>query len=477
MGSMTHMPNPIPEPVLRAQKWLEQHENDLIEDTRKMLRIPSVEGNPEPGAPFGKECRNALDLALSLGKNWGMNCKDVDGFAGHCEFGDGKALVMTLGHLDVVPAGDGWEHDPFGASIDDGYIYARGATDDKGPTMASFYALRALKETNADLPSRMRIVFGCNEESGFRCVKHYFELEEAPTFGVAPDSGWPCYHGEKGIANFKVRIPLPKGAVELLDLEAGTRPNIVPDHAKAYVRVAPEYVEDFAKKLSELWDRNVTHKRVDREFVLEAVGRAAHGAMPFLGDNALTRVLRALMDCAPVEMKETFWKLTELGHPSGVGFGIHGRDDKTHDLTSNLAIAELKGHSLYFTTNVRYPVSWNGDQLQQKISEYLVDQFPESELIEFSDSKGLFFPLDQEPVVCIVEAYRAETGDMTEPGVMGGGTYARAVPNTVSIGGGFDGDGPAHEHDERIKVEHLLKMAKIYAHILYRLSHAAAKVT
>lgn len=469
------MPTTKPKAVLRAQKWLEQNEYDLIEDTRRMLRIGSVEGPAKPGAPFGKECREALDLALSLGKAWAMNCKDVDGYAGHCEFGDGKALVMTLGHLDVVPVGDGWEHEPFGAEIDDGYIYARGAADDKGPTMASFYALRALKEIGADLPSRMRIVFGCNEESGFQCVKHYFAREDAPTYGVAPDSGWPCYHGEKGIANFKVRIPVPKGAVELLDLEAGSRPNIVAAHAKAYVRIAQEYVEEFAKKLSDLWDRNVTHKRVDREFVLEATGRAAHGATPFLGDNALTRVLRALMDCAPVEMKETFWKMTELGHPSGVGFGIHGRDEDTHDLTSNLAIAELKGHSIYFTANVRYPVSWRGDDLRNMLIAHMEREWPGSELMDFNDSKGLFFPLDREPVVSIIEAYRAETGDMKEPGVMGGGTYARAVPNTVSIGGGFDGDGPAHEHDERIKVEHLLKMAKIYAHILYRLSHAAAK--
>lgn len=465
-----------PEAVERAQKWLEEHENELIQDTRSMLQIASVEGPALPGAPFGQECKKALELALSLGSKWGMQSKDVDGYAGHCEFGDGKAMVMALGHLDVVPVGEGWEHEPFGAEIDGEYLYSRGATDDKGPTMAAFYALRALKETGADIPARMRIVFGCDEESGFKCVEHYFKHEEAPTFGVAPDSGWPCYHGEKGIATFKTRIPAPKGAIELLDLEAGSRPNIVPAYAKVYVRVSQDYVDEFASKLMALWDKNVSHKRVENEFVLEAIGRAAHGAMPFLGDNALTRVLRALMDCAPIEMKDWFWKLVEMGHPSGVGFGIHGRDEGTGDLTSNLAIAELRGHMIEFTTNVRYPVSWSGDELKKKITDHLEKEWPGSEVIEFDDSKGLFFPLDKEPIVSIVEAYRIETGDMAEPGVMGGGTYARAVPNTVSIGTGWDGDGPAHEHDERIKVAHLLKMAKIYAHILYRLAHAAAKV-
>jgi succinyl-diaminopimelate desuccinylase len=470
------MSTPKPEAVERAQAWLTEHEPEMIEDTRLMLRIASVEGPALPGAPFGKECKEALDLALSMGAKWGMRTRDVDGYAGHCEFGDGNAMVMALGHLDVVPVGDGWVHEPFGAEIDGEYLYSRGAIDDKGPTMAAFYALRALKETGADVPSRMRIVFGCDEESGFKCVEHYFKHEEAPTYGVAPDSGWPCYHGEKGIATFKTRIPAPKGAIELLDLEAGSRPNIVPAFAKAYVRVSNDYVAEFDAKLSALWDKNISHKRVENEYVLEAVGRAAHGAMPFLGDNALTRVLRALMDCAPIDMKDWFWKLVEMGHPSGVGFGIHGRDDGTGDLTSNLAIAELRGHSIEFTTNVRYPVSWTGEQLKKKIVDHLEKEWPGAEVIEFSDSKGLFFPIDKEPIVSIVQAYRMETGDMAEPGVMGGGTYARAVPNTVSIGTGWDGDGPAHEHDERIKVAHLLKMAKIYAHILYRLAHAAAKV-
>src|SRR5579862_6358738 len=189
--------------VQKIQQWLRDHEQELLADYRAMLQIPSLEGPAEPNAPFGKENRKALDLALSLSQKYGMRTKDLDGYIGYAEIGEGP-LVMSLGHLDVVPVGPGWKHEPFGAEIDGGYVYARGATDDKGPTMASFYAIRAIKECIPDLPCRLRQAFGCNEESGFGCVHHYVQVDEAPVFGVAPDSGWPLINGEKGISNMHI---------------------------------------------------------------------------------------------------------------------------------------------------------------------------------------------------------------------------------------------------------------------------------
>jgi len=91
-------------------------------------------------------------------------------------------------------------------------------------------------------------------------------------------------------------------------------------------------------------------------------------------------------------------------------------------------------------------------------------------LSQFSDSAPLYFPLEHPLVTTICDVYREETGDDSKPGVMGGGTYARALPNTVSIGTGWEGDGAAHENDERLKIDHLYKMSRIYAHILLRLA-------
>jgi len=464
-----------PSAVQRAQEWLEAHESDLIEDLRTMLRFESLEEPAEPNAPFGKGCRQALDFALKLGESWGMRTRDVEGYAGHAEFGDSEKLIMALGHLDVVPVGDGWKHDPFGAEIDSGYIYARGAEDDKGPTMATFYAARALKETGADLPARIRVVFGCNEESGFACVKKYFSVEEAPTFGIAPDSGWPLYHAEKGIANIILKGSSPHGPLRLVSLVGGQRPNIVIDKAEAVIEIAPELLEATRSSTDEYWDKNVTFTFDGNRCTISALGKAAHGSTPFAGDSAAVRILRAVAEFAPPEQSKEYSKLLMLGHPSGVGLGIHGEDIVSQDLTSNIGIVETENERFIFTVNVRYPVTWTGAELREKCERYLRKELPSLEMVAFDDSPPLYFPVDQEPVTTLVNIYRQETGDDTPPGVMGGGTYARAVPNTVSVGTGWDGDGPAHQNDERIHVSHPLKMAKIYAHMLYGLAQAANK--
>lgn len=463
------MPDPV---VSRLHDWLRAHEQELLDDYRKMLQIPSIEGEPAPNAPFGIENRHALDFALSLSEKAGMKTKDLEGFIGYADFGQGERLILSLGHLDVVPVGPGWTHKPFGAEIDEGYVYARGAVDDKGPTMASFYAMRAIKECCPDLPARMRQVFGCNEESGFKCVERYAETEEHPTYGVAPDSGWPLYHGEKGITNLNIELPLDK-AKEMVMVEVcgGQRPNIVIDSCEATVRVAASAMKHVKGKLDDAWDKNVEAKWDGDILRIKAKGKAAHGSTPFLGDSAATRVFRLLFEIAPVADENYYEELLLACATYGAGIGINGEDDVSRDLTSNLGIVSSADGVLKMLFNIRYPVKWTGEQLQAKCVSYLNTLKSGLRLASVGrDSPSLYFPLDHPMVKAIVRIYEEETGEKKEPGVMGGGTYARALPNTVSIGTGWDGDGKAHETDERLKIEHLYKMSRIYAHIFYELA-------
>lgn len=450
--------------------WLKVHEAELLHNYRKLLQIPSLEAEAEPGAPFGAENRRALDFMLGLAEQAGMTTKDIEGYCGWAEFGSGERMVMSLGHVDVVPVGPGWKHEPFGAEIDEGYVYARGAVDDKGPTIASFYAMRAIQECCPDIGARLRSVFGCNEESGFKCVHRYMETEEPPTFGVAPDSGWPCIHGEKGIANFIIHRPLVTGDLALVSIEGGQRPNIVIDSCRAVAKVAPGAHAHVESKVRENWDRNVSATWHGDELHVEAVGKAAHGAWPMGGDNAATRVFRYLRDIAPLSEQRSYEELMEIGHIGGAGLGIAGSDEPSRDLTANLGIVQTVEGKIVLTINVRYPVTWSGATLKVKCEETLAKLKGGLSLASFSDSAPLYFPIDHPLVQTICEVYRAETGDMKEPDTMGGGTYARAVPNTVSIGTGWDGDGDAHETDERCAIESLYKMSRIYAHLFWRLA-------
>ncbi|MBS1724256.1 MAG: Sapep family Mn(2+)-dependent dipeptidase [Armatimonadetes bacterium] len=459
------------DPVVSAlYAWLKEHQADLLQDYQALLRIPSIEDDAEQNAPFGKANRAALDLMLRLSQESGMTTKDLEGYAGWAEFGKGDKMVMTLGHVDVVPVGPGWKHEPFGAEVDEGYVYARGAVDDKGPTMASFYAMKAIQAVVPEIGARMRSVFGCNEESGFKCVERYMETEEAPTYGVAPDSGWPCIHGEKGIANFVIDRELIQGDLELLEVDGGQRPNIVIDSCRARARVSAAARAEVEEKVAAAWDRNLTAEWQGDVLNIQAIGKAAHGAFPMGGDNAATRALRFLKEIAPVSVQEQYVELMEVGHIGGDGLGIAGSDKESGSLTANLGIVRTVEGRLRMTVNVRYPVTWKGDDLRATCKAHLEKLAPGFSIFSFSDSKPLYFPLEHPLVKTICDVYRQETGDTKEPGTMGGGTYARAVPNTVSIGTGWAGDGEAHETDERCAVESLYKMSRIYAHLFYRLA-------
>ncbi len=460
--------------VAAVQAWIEEHHDDLLRDTRAMLQIPSLEEDALPNAPFGQANRDALDLMLKWADESGMATTDLEGYCGFAEFGSGSAMVMSLGHLDVVPVGPGWKHEPFGAEIDGGYIYARGANDDKGPTMAFFYAARAVQAVLGDPGVRVRSVFGCNEESGFKCVERYMQTEESPTIGVAPDAGWPCIHGEKGIADFVIERPMPHGAITLLSMEGGQRPNIVIDSCRAICAIDPAYRATMEGFIADSWDRNLSFSWEGDHLTIEAVGKAAHGSYPFGGDNAAIRIFRFLKEAAPLEQEHDLDSLHEVTHIGGNGIGIAGSDEASGALSCNLGIVRTTADDrLQLTLNVRYPVTWDGDELKAKVEAKLLTLPDRYWLEHFRDSKPLYFPLDHPLVKTICEVHHAETGETKAPGTMGGGTYARAVPNCVAIGTGWAGDGPAHETDERLKVEHLFKMAKIYSHLLVKMCRVA----
>ena len=207
--------------VAQLDRWLQDHRQEMVAAVQALCRIRSVQDEPAPGQPFGPGVAEALEWVRRRAEALGFRTRNVDGYAIDAEIGEGDEWIAILAHVDVVPEGSGWTHPPYAAEIHDGKIYARGAVDDKGPTVAALYAMKAV----ADLAlaagrrpaRRARLVVGGNEESGFECVKYYFAREPQPALGFSPDAMFPLVHAEKGIWTFRLSLELPGGGADSLD--------------------------------------------------------------------------------------------------------------------------------------------------------------------------------------------------------------------------------------------------------------------
>ena len=181
------------------KQYIEEHKKEIIQKTQELIQIPSVISHSDnPLHPFGKSVNDALEYTLKLGESLGFRTKNIDGYCGYIEFGEGKELIGIIGHLDVVPEGDNWTYPPFSATIADNKIYGRGAIDDKGPVISSLYAMKAVADT-CQIRKRVRLILGLNEENDWKCINYYKKHEESPSIGFSPDADFPCIYSEKAI--------------------------------------------------------------------------------------------------------------------------------------------------------------------------------------------------------------------------------------------------------------------------------------
>ncbi len=326
----------------------------LLSTLRQNIRIPSVQGDAEDGAPYGASVRDSLVHVLDTARKLGFRTENMDGHLGWCEYGEGDEMVAVLGHLDVVPAGDGWSRDPFGGELRDGKIWGRGTTDDKGPAIASLFALAALRDSGLPIRRRIRILFGCNEEAGSDDIKYYLANGgEIPVMGFTPDGEYPVINGEKGIINVTFSHTYTQtGDVRLLSIHGGTAPNVVPAHACAKLACPQE----LAQRLAGLSAPQVRFTVTDYGLFVEAEGESAHGSTPELGKNAIGRLLLTL-DTLPLseEIADAVHFLTAtLGmETDGASAGIALHDAVSGGLTLNLGVIDGDEHRLSLKINYR----------------------------------------------------------------------------------------------------------------------------
>ncbi|HDR7564559.1 TPA: dipeptidase PepV [Bacillus mycoides] len=462
--------------------WTEEvtkRKDDLIRDTQKFLQIKSVweEESAKEGAPFGEGVEKALSFMLHKGEAEGFCSKNLEGYAGHLEMGQGEELVGILCHVDVVPEGDGWTTPAYSADIRDGKIFARGAIDDKGPTMAAYYAMKIVKELGLPLSKRVRMILGTDEESNWKCVDHYFKNEEMPTIGFAPDADFPIINAEKGISDIQVVQSggeEKEGTFKLISFESGRRLNMVPDFSEAVitgedVNTLTVAYEEYLQTAKKIGKAIVEGKTV----TLQIKGISAHGSTPEKGENAgllLVNFLTKVSLDGKGASFASFVAETFTGDIIGEKAGISYKDDISGPLTVNvgrLSYSQENGGNLGL--NVRYPVTTNFEETIAKLKEYVGTHG--FEVADYSNSRPHHVDKDHTLIRTLQRVYEEQTGEKAELLAIGGGTYARSLKAGVAFGPLFPGkEELAHQKDEYIEIEDLLKATAIYAQAIHELA-------
>ncbi len=416
---------------------------DCVQSIARLVRIDSSQADPLPGMPFGKGAADALALFLELAQSMGFETHNYDNYIGEVCFGDGEEFAI-LCHLDVVPAGNGWTHAPFGGEIANGKLYGRGTTDDKGPAIICLYCLKALRDSGFVPAKRIKLIVGCNEESGWECIAHYNRCARMPAIGFSPDADFPAIYAEKGILHVCMHFPLENPPFATLD--GGERANMVCAFARA-TGVAPDAAADAARF-------GLTY----RDGALESQGRSAHASTPEEGANALEPLLRYFAQTDARIARAVSLLFDDVQ-------GLRTLSDETGVLTLSPDVATFQDGTLHITADIRYPATYRQEQICARFDTFGVPY----------DLLHCQAPLCNDPngflLSTLRRVYEQCTGQCGAPVAIGGGTYARALQNGAGFGPQFPGEpSTIHQKDEYISLENVQRLLDIYCTAIHELT-------
>lgn len=463
--------------LAKATAWIEAHKEEYISEVQGVARIPSVSKAEEaqPGAPFGADCRRVLDYLMEKGRYYGFDVQDHDGYAVSVFMGDPVDSIGMIAHLDVVPVGEGWVYPPYGATYlpEHDVLVGRGVSDNKGSAITALFAMRMLRELKWPLRHGLRLLCGSSEETGMQDMKHLAEAGMPfPKISLVPDAGFPVNYGQKGSVDANLAIPCTGN---LIQLDAGTVRNVIPDLAQSTVAAAYEDVQKAMAKVAPETAERITLEVCEEGTRIAAHGRSGHAASPDGCVNAIAVLTDALcqmgiLDGSCAKAIREVAALTADAH--GESEGVPYEDEESGKLTLVYGVAHLKDGVLTISADSRFCVTLRKAQLVPQLEENWTARGFEIVRLEATDP--FYIPKTDERVVALQELYKEVTGRDDEPYTMGGGTYSRVVPNAISFGPGLrgaehdmsflpEGHGGAHGRDEVLFLDSAMTAFRIYA--------------
>lgn len=443
------------------KEFIEKNLENMKKDLKDLVAINSVYADDV--APFGSANRQVLDLALAKFAQAGMQTSNLDYYCGYGEIGEGEKVIGIVAHLDVVPAGDGWDGDPFVMEEKDGYLYGRGVSDDKGAVIASLYALKYLMANNYPFKKRVRLIVGCNEESGSKCIEHYVKKEGHVDLGFTPDGNFPGIYAEKGIYGARMVGKTTK----IKAISGGLASNVVCKKVNATI---PANTYDQGKFKAFMAEHQITFDLNGDEITV--YGTAAHASTPDLGVNAISHLLEALYVAG---INDPF---VDAYHEF-IGLTVHGEKlhldslkDEISDASCNIGMISCADGVITATVDVRFPVKSKADQVIALVEKAKKEDFA---IITEEYENPLYFSLDSSMIKALDKAYRTVTKDnVSQMEAIGGGTYAKAINNIIAFGCEFQGeDNHIHDANEKLAIESFKKQIEIYVEAIKNLNEVA----
>ncbi len=453
--------------------YIDNKKDEMISVLRTIVQIPSVQGEPLQGMPFGEEPVKALTAMLQLCKAMGLHPRNVDNYVGTVDFHPTTPPELgILCHLDVVPEGSGWSVPPYDITVKDGKLIGRGAIDDKGPCIAALYAMRAIKELKIPLQKGVRLILGTNEENGSCDLAYYRMKEELPPLLFTPDGSYPVINCEKGM--LRIGLASKIMPVKLTDnsqdnviihsISGGNTINAVPEYAECSVSgLSADEIMNAAAAI----DTDVTFEVYNKYKIVQIIakGKSAHASTPEQGHNAITALIALLS-----KITRNYPKISALStlYPCGETDGKSLGFANPVDFTAVLSVISFDGNMLDTKSDIRFPNGIYADN----VIDTLIDTATENGLklsVLFS-TEPHYVPEDSEFIQTLLSVYEDFTGEKGQCVSIGGGTYVHGIPNGVAFGAEFPNDqNNIHGADEFITIDSLLLNTKIYAEAILRI--------
>lgn len=459
------------------EAYIDSHRKEMLDDICALCRINSEKMPYTEGKPYGEGPFRALSEALEMAEKYGFAVKNYDNYVGTADLNDGPSHLDILAHLDVVPAGEGWQvTEAFEPVEKDGKLYGRGTADDKGPAVAALYAMRCVKELGIPLKKNVRLILGTDEECGSSDIAHYYSVEKEAPMTFSPDGSFPVVNIEKGRleGHFDASWEKSSALPALAWLDCGVKANVVPGKAKALVKgLKKKEAEEIAARTEKESGIAFTLEETAAGLEILAEGEGAHASTPQEGKNALTGLLEliARLPLAKSPQMEVLMGLLNLiphGDTSGSALGIAMEDERSGSLTLAFSMLKVTETGLEGVFDSRCPICATEDNVLKVVKARMAQKG----IVLRNDSMipPHYVDGDSHFVKVLNQAYEEYTGLKGGCLSMGGGTYVHSLKNGVAFGASFPGtDNRMHGADEFAVIDELLASAKIFAQVIAEL--------